>query len=112
MRRTFAIDVLSCAEAGPSAAGGNTPPTEQHAKNPRLPRPALTPFPHFPGHNAVCDFPGHNAVCDAKTGSSYRGDTMRRPLEGPILSAILRLNWVIFRFMGVEAMRKRDRLFL
>ena len=47
----------------------------------------------------------HNSksvVCDTKMGSSYRGDTMRRPLERSIASrySLTIINWVIFRVRG------------
>src|SRR5438874_8018873 len=48
-----------------------------------------------------------------KTGSSYRGDTMRRPLESPILpryaSRVINRS---FSSTGVDVMRKEYRLFL
>src|SRR6059058_1692400 len=53
------------------------------------------------------------AVCDAKTGSSYRGDTMRRPIESPILPRYSsRVIPGHFSSTGVDAMRKQYRLFL
>src|SRR5262245_18504577 len=102
MRRTFAIDLLGCAEAGVVSGGWRL---STH-RTTREKSSTASACPH-----ALPPFSRTYAVCDAKTGSSYRGDTMRtmrRPLEGHILSRysspIHKLRYL--SSIGVDAMRK------